>query len=51
MRMKLGKKAFDEGNYESPVLIPFTRYSVKPKQGSWVQKLIDDGRVKYISKE
>jgi len=51
MRMKLGKKAFDEGNYESPVLIPFTRYSVKPKKGSWVQKLMDDGKVKYISKE
>ncbi|MDY6974458.1 MAG: flavodoxin family protein [Thermodesulfobacteriota bacterium] len=50
MLFKLGKKAFEEGGYKAPEIIPFTRYSVKPKKGSWVQKLIDDGRVTYVDK-
>ncbi|MDP2646482.1 MAG: flavodoxin family protein [Desulfobacterales bacterium] len=50
MRCKLANKAFEEGGYEGPEIIPFTRYSVKPKKGSWVQKLMDDGRVEYVSK-
>ena len=50
MTLKLGKKAFETGKYEAPEILPFTRYAVKPKKGSWVQKLIDDGKVVYVNK-
>lgn len=51
MILKLGRKAFLEGGYEEPEFIPFTRYSVKPKPGSYVDKLIKEGKVVFVSQE
>ncbi len=51
MVLKLGKDAFQEGGYEETDLIPFTRYSVKPKKGSYVEKLVKEGKVKLVTKE
>lgn len=51
MILKLGKAAFQEGGYKKTELIPFTRYSVKPKKGSYVEKLIKEGKVTFVSKE
>lgn len=50
MTLKLGKAAFAEGSYNAPEIIPFTRYSVKPRKGSWVQQMIDEGKVVYVPK-
>lgn len=50
MMLKLGKLAFEKGEYDGPTIFPFTRYSVKPKKGSWVQKLMDEGKVEYVDK-
>jgi hypothetical protein len=50
MTLKLGKAAFEEKGLKSPEIIPFTRYSVKPKKKSWVQQLINEGKVVYVPK-
>lgn len=50
MILKLGRATFIRKGFKEPELVPFTRYSVKPKKNSWVQKLIDEGKVQYISK-
>ncbi len=47
---KMGKVAFEESGLKAPNPISFNTYSVKPKKGSWIQKLIDDGRVTYRPK-
>ncbi|MDP2643809.1 MAG: flavodoxin family protein [Desulfobacterales bacterium] len=49
MRMKLGRLAFEAAGIEEPDLIPFTNYSVKPKKGSHVDKLMKEGRVTFVS--
>jgi multimeric flavodoxin WrbA len=51
MLMKLGRTAFAESGFEEPELIPFTKYSVKPKKGSYVDKLIKEGKVTFVSQE
>jgi multimeric flavodoxin WrbA len=51
MTLKLGRKAFKEAGFKEPELISFTRYSVKPKEGSYVDKLIKEGKVTFVSKE
>jgi len=49
MTLKLGRRAFNEQGYYEPEILSFKRYSVKPKKGSWVDKLIQEGKVKYVS--
>lgn len=51
MTMKLGRKAFVEGGYKEPELLSFTRYSIRPKAGSYVDKLVKEGKVVYIGPE
>ncbi len=51
MVMKLGREAFKEGGYKETEVIPFTKYSVRPKKGSYVEKLVNEGKVAFISKE
>jgi len=51
MVMKLGREAFREGDYKETEVIPFTKYSVKPKKGSYVEQLINEGKVTFISQE
>jgi hypothetical protein len=50
MMTKLGKERIKELGLKEPGGFPWGRYSVKPKPGSWVQKLTDEGEVEYISK-
>jgi multimeric flavodoxin WrbA len=49
MILKLGKKSFEEKGFKEPDLIPFTKYSVKPKKGSYVDQLIKEGKVTFVS--
>ncbi len=51
MSLKLGRRAFKDAGYEEPENISFTRYSVKPKKGSYVDRLIQEGKVEFVSKE
>lgn len=51
MTLKMGRQAFKESGLSEPELIPFTTYSVRPKKGSYADKLVKEGRLKYISKE
>ena len=51
MTMKLGRKAFVEGGYKEPELISFTRYALRPKAGSYVDKLVKEGKVVYVGPE
>jgi multimeric flavodoxin WrbA len=51
MTLKLGRKAFKERSLEEPEAISFTRYSVKPKKGSYVDKLIKEGKVAFVSQD
>lgn len=51
MTLKLGRKAFTEGEYKEPDLIAFTSYSLKPAKGSYLEKLMEEGKVKYLSRE
>jgi len=50
MQAKLGMRAFQEEEYASPEIIPFTRYSVKPRKNSWVKHLMDEGKVEFVPK-
>ena len=51
MTMKLGRKAFLEGGYKEPGLISFTKYAIRPKAGTYVDKLVKEGKVVYIGPE
>jgi multimeric flavodoxin WrbA len=51
MSLKLGRLAFKDAGYEEPENISFTRYSVKPRKGSYVDRLIQEGKVEFVSKE
>lgn len=51
MLMKIGRIAFQQAGYEEPEFIPFTRYSVRPKAGSYIDKLIKEGKVIFVSQE
>lgn len=50
MSMKLGREAFAEQGYKEPETISFTRYSVKPKKGSYLDMLSKEGKVKIVDK-
>jgi len=47
--LEIGRAAFAESGFEEPEPIPFTKYSVKPKKGSYVDKLIKEGKVTFVS--
>ena len=51
LTLKLGRKAFAEKGFDEPETISFTRYSVKPKKGSYVDRLVEQGKVAYVSQE
>jgi hypothetical protein len=51
MLMKLGREAFRKGGYKEAEIRSFTRYSVKPKKGSYVDKMIKEGKVTFVSQE
>jgi len=48
MTLKPARKPFEEAHYEEPELMPFTRYSVKPREGPYVNKLIKEGKVAFV---
>ena len=49
LSLKLGRQAFLASGYEEPEKISFTRYAVKPKSGSYVEKLINEGKMVFVS--
>lgn len=51
MTLKMGRKAFIEAGFKEPELIAFTKYSVKPKEGSYVDRMIKEGKVTFVSKD
>jgi len=51
MTLKLGREAFKEQGFKEPVSQSFTRYSVRPKKGTYVDRLCQEGKVKFISRE
>ena len=51
MVMKLGREAFLKAGYKEPEYISFTKYSLRPKPGSYIDKLVKEGKVTYISPE
>ena len=51
MVMKLGRETFKKEGFKEMEVIPFTRYSVKPKPGSYVDRLIKEGKVTFVSQE
>jgi multimeric flavodoxin WrbA len=51
MVMKLGRETFKKEGFKEMEVIPFTRYSVKPKEGSYVDRLIKEGKVTFVSQE
>lgn len=51
MVMKLGRETFKKEGFKEMEVIPFTRYSVKPKEGSYVDKLIKEGKVTFVSQK
>lgn len=50
MITKLGRKEFKSQGLTEPEIVPFLRYAIKPKPGSWLEKLINDGKIEYVSK-
>jgi len=51
MTLKLGRITFKQAGYYAPEPMPFTKYSVKPKPGSYVDRLIKEGKVTFVSQE
>ncbi len=51
MVMKLGREAFDKKDLKKTEFMSFTKYSVKPKPGSYVDKLIKEGKVTFVSQD
>ncbi len=51
MTLKLGRTVFKQAGYYAPEPMPFTKYSVKPRPGSYVDRLIKEGKVTFVSKE
>ena len=46
---KAGKKVLEEQGITLPSPFTFPRYSVKPKKGTWVEKMVQEGRVEIVS--
>lgn len=51
MYMKLAREAFKEAEIKAPEVMPYTEYYIKPEPGSYVDKLMKEGKVKYVSEE
>jgi len=51
MFMKMARTAFKEAEIDAPEILPYTEYPIKPEPGSWVDKLMKEGKVKYVSTE
>jgi len=49
--MKIAREAFKEAELDAPEILPYTEYQIKPEPGSWVDKLMKEGKVKYVSEE
>jgi multimeric flavodoxin WrbA len=49
MITKMGRQSFLK-EYDEPRFQSFVKYSVKPKPGSWIEKLMKEGKVIYIDK-
>lgn len=47
--IKAGKMALGDQGIKLPEILSFKKYSVKPKPGSFVAKLIKEGRVQFVS--
>lgn len=46
-----GKRVLKEQGIKLPEILPFKKYSVRPKPGSFIEKMIKDGRVQYTAKD
>jgi len=51
MFMKIARIAFKEAEIDAPEILPYGEYPIKPEPGSWVDKLMKEGKVKYVSGE
>jgi len=51
MFMKVARTAFKEAEIDAPEILPYTEYPIIPEPGSWVDKLMKEGKVKYVSDE
>ncbi|MDP2646429.1 MAG: flavodoxin family protein [Desulfobacterales bacterium] len=50
MMAKLGKMRIQELGLKEPEVFPWPKYSVKPLKGSWIDKLIKEGKIEYKPK-
>lgn len=51
MVMRLAREGFKAAEIKSPEIMPYTEYYIKPDKGSYVDKLMKEGKVKYVSQE
>lgn len=51
MLMRLCRDSFKATGYAVPEILPYTEYYIKPDPGSWVDKLMKEGKVKYVSEQ
>ena len=51
MVMRLARDGFKEAEVKAPQMMPYTEYYMRPEPGSYVDKLMKDGKVKYVSPE
>ena len=51
MFMRLSRDAFKAAELFAPTMQPYTEYNIKPDPGSYVDKLMKDGKVQYVSRE
>ncbi|MBI2829971.1 MAG: flavodoxin family protein [Chloroflexi bacterium] len=49
MYMKLAREGFKASGLNAPQPMPYTEYYIKPEPGSYVDKLVKEGKVKYVS--
>ncbi|MBI2829573.1 MAG: flavodoxin family protein [Chloroflexi bacterium] len=51
MYSRLSRMAFKEAGFSAPEILPFREYPIMPEPGSWVDKLMKEGKVSYVSRE
>ncbi|MBI2829967.1 MAG: flavodoxin family protein [Chloroflexi bacterium] len=51
MFMRLSREAFKASEHYAPTMQPYTEYHIKPEPGSYVEKLMKEGKVKYVSEK
>ncbi len=51
MFMRLSREGFKAAELKAPEMQPYTEYYIKPDPGSYVDKLMKEGKVKYVSQE